>query len=108
MQTDLIIISEYCRNCDIDPTFIFSLEEGGLIQIYVVEGEPYLHLSQLKDVERFIRMHYDLSINIPGIETIEHMQTRMRALQQEINHLKSRLKLYEGKKNSNPDELPEE
>ena len=28
MQTDLIIVSEYCRICHIEPSFIFRLEES--------------------------------------------------------------------------------
>ena len=39
MQTDLIIVNEYCRICHIEPSFIFRLEEGGLIEIRIIEGE---------------------------------------------------------------------
>ena len=31
MQTELIIVSEYCQKCHIEPSFIEMLEEGGLI-----------------------------------------------------------------------------
>ena len=31
MQTELIIVSEYCHKCHIEPSFIDLLEEGGLI-----------------------------------------------------------------------------
>ena len=27
MQTDLVIVSEYCQKCHIDPSFIILLEE---------------------------------------------------------------------------------
>ena len=46
MQTDLIIVNEYCRICHIEPSFIFRLEEGGLIEIRIIEGEKYLQAEQ--------------------------------------------------------------
>ena len=33
MQTELIIVSEYCHKCHIEPSFIEMLEEGGLINV---------------------------------------------------------------------------
>ena len=33
MQTELIIVSEYCHKCHIEPSFIDLLEEGGLINV---------------------------------------------------------------------------
>ena len=95
MQTDLIIISEYCRICHIEPSFLFLLEKGGLIEIDTVEGERYLPTSQLYDVERYTRMYYDLSINVEGIDVIHHLLERIKSMQQEINSLKTRLRLYE-------------
>ena len=34
MQTELIIVSEYCHKCHIEPSFIEMLEEGGLINVH--------------------------------------------------------------------------
>lgn len=95
MQTDLVIVSEYCRKCHIDPSFIVLLEEGGLIDIHITEGERYISSSQLRELERYTRMYYDLSINIEGIEAIHHMLNRMEGLRREIAALRSRLRLYE-------------
>lgn len=95
MRTDLIIVSEYCQKCHIDPSFILLLEEGGLIDTNEVEGQKYLLSSQLRDLEQYTRMYYDLSINIEGIEAIHHMLERMRGLHDEIRSLRNRLRLYE-------------
>ena len=91
MQTDVVIVSEYCQKCHIDPSFIILLEEGGLIDINITDGERYLFSSQLRDLEQYTRMYYDLSINIEGIEAIHHMLDRMRNLQAEIQSLRNRL-----------------
>lgn len=67
MQNELIIISEYCDKCHIEPSFIEMLQEGGLIDIRTEDGERCLLFSQLPDVERYSRMYYDLSINIEAL-----------------------------------------
>lgn len=97
MQTDLIIVSEYCRICHIDPSFLYMLEKGGLIEIDSVEGESYLSTSQLYDVERYTRMYYELSINVEGIDVIHHLLDKISSMQKEMSHLKSKLKLYENR-----------
>ena len=45
MQTELIIVSEYCHKCHIEPSFIEMLEEGGLINVHTEGGEHYLLLT---------------------------------------------------------------
>lgn len=96
MQTELIIVSEYCHKCHIDSSFIDLLEEIGLIEIQVEGGEYYLLLSQLPEVERYSRMYYDLSINMEGIDAIHHLLERMELMRREMNRLRSRLLVYDG------------
>lgn len=95
METDWIIISEYCRKSHIEPSFIVLLYEEGLIDIREEGGREYLFVSQLQDLERYSRMYYDLSINIEGIDAIRHLLDRMNDMRSEINRLRSRLIRYE-------------
>ena len=91
MQTELIIVSEYCHKCHIEPSFIDLLEEGGLIEVRTEGGEHYLLASQLPDVERYSRMYYDLSINMEGIDAIHHLLERMEIMRREISSLRNQL-----------------
>ena len=84
MQTELIIVSEYCHKCHIEPSFIEMLEEGGLITVRTEAGEHYLLVSELPDVERYSRMYYDLSI-------------RMEGMRREITSLRKQLMLFREK-----------
>lgn len=104
MDTDLIIISEYCEKSHTDPTFLLSLEEGGLIEIRIVNGKQYLLLSQLGELERYSHLYYDLSINIEGIDAIRHILGRMDSLQQEIRQLRRQLKRYQTSNDFFPEE----
>ena len=94
MQTDLIIVSDYCHKCHVEPSFIDLLEEGGLIEVRNEGGEHYLLLSQLPEVERYSRLYYDLSINMEGIDAIHHLLQRMGDMQREIDSLRQQLLLY--------------
>ena len=55
MQNELIIVSEYCDKCHIEPSFIEMLQEIGLIDIWTEGGERCLQFAQLPDVERYSR-----------------------------------------------------
>jgi hypothetical protein len=46
-------------------------------------------------LERIVRLHFELDINLEGIETITHLLERMEAMQENIARLKNRLKAYE-------------
>ena len=94
MDTDFIVIKEYCQKSHIEPSFIISLEEGGLIDVQVIEGERYLPVSQLRELERYTHLYYDLSINIEGIDAIRHMLDRMNRLQEEVAQLRRQLQVF--------------
>ena len=94
MDTDFIVIKEYCQKSHIEPSFIISLEEGGLIDVQVIEGERYLPVSQLRELERYTHLYYDLSINIEGIDAIRHMLDRMNRLQEEVTQLLRQLQVF--------------
>ena len=94
MDTDFIVIKEYCQKSHIEPSFIISLEEGGLIDVQVIEGDRYLPVSQLRELERYTHLYYDLSINIEGIDAIRHMLDRMNRLQEEVAQLRRQLQVF--------------
>ena len=94
MQADLIIVREYCQKSHVDPSFIISLEEDGLIDIQVVDGERYLSISQLRGLERFVHWHEDLSVNIEGIGVIHELMGRMHDMQQELDQLRREVRVF--------------
>ncbi|TKC06046.1 chaperone modulator CbpM [Pedobacter frigoris] len=94
MEAQLITITEYCVNCNIEPSFIISLEDQGIITLELVDNEKYISVGQLKEMERYIHLHYDLEINIEGIDAIRHLLDKVDRMQKEITELKSRLSLH--------------
>lgn len=95
METELITISEYCVNYSVDPSFITALEESGLIVLTLIDENKFIHFKQLVEMERFVHFHYDLQINIEGIEAIMNLLDKIKHLQHEIEVLKSQVHLHE-------------
>lgn len=95
METEFITITEYCVNYNIEPAFINLLEESGIITLTLIDTEKYIRLTQLNELERYIHFHYDLQINIEGIDAIRHLLEKVSDMQEEIRHLKKQLHLHE-------------
>ena len=96
MQTEyLISVDEFCANHNIEISFISSLEQTGLIEITTIKETGFINAEQLQQLEKFIRLYYDLEINLEGIETITHLLQRMNSMHDEILMLRNRLRLYE-------------
>lgn len=93
MNTELIIISEYCNHSRVEPEFIFSLQEVGLIELVNEDNNYYINTSQLRDLERYTTWYYELSVNAEGIDVIQNLMNRIEELQNEIAHLKERNRL---------------
>jgi len=92
---NLIALNEFCIHHHIDISFISSLHQNGLIEITTIEETGFIDADQLQQLEKFIRLFFEMDINLEGIETITHLLERIKSMQDEITHLKNRLRLYE-------------
>lgn len=98
MQTEyLIAVDEFCANHNIELSFISSLQQTGLIEITTIKETGFIDASQLRQLEKIVYFHYDLDINLEGIETITHLLQRINDMQNEVNALRNRLRLYESR-----------
>jgi len=88
---DLISQEECCVQYNIELSFIQALGEYGLLEITTVAETAYVHTEQLHELEKFIRLHYDLNINMEGIDAIAHLLGKLNRLQQKNDHLRKRL-----------------
>ena len=96
MQTQqFIAVEACCQYYNIDLSFINSLHEYGLIEMNTIEEKKVISDEDLQDLEKFIHLHYDLDINIAGIDAIKHLLKRIKDLQGEIMSLKNKLHKYE-------------
>jgi len=79
---------EVCIHYNIEYTFIDSLYQSGLIEYIIVEEKKFISTERLEDLEKFVRFHYDLEINIEGIEVIARLLKKIKDMQKELLKLK--------------------
>lgn len=91
----VITLKEYSVQYNVEPQFLLALEESGIIYFQVEGEEKYVMEEQLDELERYIRFHYDLNINIEGIDAIRHLLARVGAMEREIKMLRTQLHLHQ-------------
>ena len=96
MENDqLIAIEVFCTNYNVEYAFVESLQEHDLIETVVVDNTRFLQIPQLNRIERMIRLHHELDINLEGIEAIQGLLSRIEHLDREVATLRNRLRFYE-------------
>ncbi len=96
METEnLIPVQQIVTHHKIEISFINSLYDFGLIEITTIEETRYVLKEQMSEIEKMIRLHYELDINLEGVETISHLLKRVEIMQDEMTILKNRLLIYE-------------
>ena len=86
-MTDRISREELVKIYDIEITFFDSLEESGLLQTQTENEVKYLLYDELEVFERFATWHYDLEVNLPGVEIMHHLLQKMERLKDENRRL---------------------
>ena len=94
-KEDMIPAKEFCSSHHLEVSFIYTLQQYGLLEVTTIEETIYLPASQLSQAERIARLHNELGINIEGIDAIKHLLMKIEDMQDEIVMLKNRLSLYE-------------
>jgi hypothetical protein len=96
MQTDnLVSANQFCIHHNVELSFIFDLQQSNLIEIVHVEEEVFLPLHQIKQLEKLVRLHYEMDINLAGIEAVANLLQQIDSLQQKLVYLNNKLVLYE-------------
>lgn len=92
---ELIPANDFCTFHHVELSFIHTLHESGLIGMTIRDGAVFLVADELPAVEKFVRWHYELSINPEGIEALTHLLHRVDRLLEENRNLRNRLQRYE-------------
>jgi hypothetical protein len=96
MQTEnLITVSEFCSGHQIDSSFIGTLHQFGFIELTAIEQTNFLVIDDLPRLEKIIRLHNELDINLEGIDAIIYLLEKINSMENEMRLLRNRLKLYE-------------
>ncbi len=85
-----ISLQTYCTFHEIEPVFILDLHQQGLVELALQNNEYFILEHHLPQIERYIQFHYELGINIEGLEVINGLLDRITDLQAQINQLNHR------------------
>lgn len=94
MKTENFIpINQLSLHYKVELSFINDLSEMGLIEINIIEQSQFIHIDKIKTLEKIIRIHHELDINIEGIDVVFNLLQKIDTLQNELNSSKNRLSL---------------
>lgn len=91
----LISVQEFCGYHHLEIAFVQTLEQRGLIQIITVGQSLYVHSEQVGQLEKFTRLHQELSIHTDDLDIVSDLLERVEDLQKQIVQLQNRLAFYE-------------
>jgi hypothetical protein len=91
-----ISIQQFCLHYNIPISFVTRLNEFELVEISTVQEVQYIYTKQIKDIEKMIRLHFELDINMEGMDAVYNLLKQVESLQDEIITLDNRLKFHEG------------
>lgn len=90
-MSERISREELVKIYNIEITFFDELVDSGLLNIQTENEIRYLMYEDLPSFERFANWHYDLEINLPGLEVIHDMLRKMDDLKQKNRELMNKL-----------------
>lgn len=92
---DMVSAQDFCTYHNVEISFIYSLQEYGLLEITTLEEKAYVSLNNLQQLEKMVLLYNEMDINLEGIDTITHLLQRINDMQQQITSLTNRLSVYE-------------
>ena len=95
VEQNLILIETLCVHYEIEVSFFNDLDNIGLIQIETIDQKLFIHEDKISRLEKMIRIHQELNVNIEGIDVVFNLLQKVDQLQSELISVNNRLKLYE-------------
>lgn len=91
----LILAKTLCVHYDIEYSFVTALSKFGLIEIEIIEQNGFIHQEQVGNLEKMIRLHHELNVNLEGIDVVFNLLEKEKELRNEVNILRNKLSIYE-------------
>lgn len=89
-----ILIEQFCIHHNIPVSFVNALGDYELIEIIAIDNANYIQDIALKDLEKMTRLHFELNINLEGLDAVYHLLKRVETLQQDVITLNNKLNRF--------------
>ena len=94
MTKQLLKITDICKIYDVENDFINEIVEYELITPVKTGSDLFIEEDELPVLEKIINLHYDLGVNLEGIEIIMNLLERIDEMNEEINRLQRIVKYF--------------
>ena len=82
--TKLIPVKDFCEFHQVERTFVFNLEEMGVIQFVVEKEIPHIPYEMVFRVERLMRIQRDFEVRIQDLDLIDELLTKIDELERKL------------------------
>jgi len=96
-EQKLILVETVCSHYQLQFSFIEQLEEVGLISLVRENEVIFISEEKVSDLEKVLRLHEELNVNLEGIDIILNLLNKVGSLQSELAEAKQELKWYSDK-----------
>jgi chaperone modulatory protein CbpM len=91
----LIPVKQLCSHYQVEMSFFSSLQKIGLVEMTNIKRTWYIHQNKIIAIEKVLRLHHELEVNMEGIDVIFNLLHRLEQKENELSMLKNRLRIYE-------------
>jgi hypothetical protein len=90
----LILVETVCTHYQLQFSFVEQLEEVGLISLVRKNEVAFIPEEKVSDLEKVLRIHEELNVNLEGIDIIINLLKKVESLQNELVETKLKLHWY--------------
>ncbi|GGI26484.1 chaperone modulator CbpM [Pedobacter mendelii] len=92
MKTEhLVSLEIFCLHNEVELSFIYRLHEFGIVNLFKISQQDYLLRDELADLEKMIRLHHELNINLEGLHAIKGLLEQIALLKHELKNANNRI-----------------
>lgn len=84
MKNVAISVVQYSKYHKIEPQFLIELHQNDLVVLHERNQEFFIDEEDFTIVEKYIDFHYNLGINVAGLEVIHHLLNQIETLQKQL------------------------
>ena len=94
-ETQRIELTTLCRHYQVEQTFFSRLSDIGLIETITIQNTQCVDETDIRQIDKIIRLYRELDINPEGIDVIMNLLDRIDDLEKKLIATRNRLGLYE-------------
>ncbi len=97
MSIRYVTIQEFSSFHQVDIHLIETFIHFGLLEPLDMDNQYCIREEDIEPLEAMVRLHTELDVNLPDLETIMHMRQRLLQLQARVEELEGQLRWYENR-----------